>query len=129
MAVVGSQILKEFGPNARIPARRRIQAPSFYQVRKDTDVPVAFSNGHLGDTDAAHIREVSLLARSRDMALKQAPGPGVRDAQDLGGFLDWHLPHEHQSKGLELLAESPGLTFPRRADSPSVVAAITPSAR
>lgn len=83
MTVVGFKILKAFGPNARIPARCRIQDPSCYQVGKDTDVPVAFSNGHLVDTGAAHIREVSLLARRSDMALKQAPEPGVRDAEDL----------------------------------------------
>jgi hypothetical protein len=69
MAVVGFQILKEFGPNARIPAHCRIQDPSLHQIRKDTDLPAAFSSGHLVDTDASHIRDASLLARQNRVSM------------------------------------------------------------
>ena len=69
MAVVGLQILKKTGPNTGILTRCGKQDPPLYKVGKDTDVSVAFPDGHLIDTHTGDIREVGFLAGGFNMAL------------------------------------------------------------
>jgi len=69
MAVVGLQILKKISPNTGILTRCSKQDPALYQVGKDTDVAVAFPDGHLIDTHTGDIREVGFLASGFNMAL------------------------------------------------------------
>ena len=77
MAVVGLQILREFGPGARI------QDPSLHEGRKDADEPVAFSNGHLVDPTQLTLKKSASLPAAatwhwsgrQSLFVREGPGP------------------------------------------------------
>ena len=129
MPVVTQQFRSKISSNRGILIGRGEKYPLGQQVREHRHVVVSFPPVHLVGSHPNHVVEAQPRMRRFYVGEKHPPHPRVALAEDVASTLDWHLAHQGQSEGLELLGKQLAAPLPGRSHTVHLAVVATPSPR